>query len=114
MELVPNMQENPNHNDNNNNGGISSATRRYFASIPPGYRFRPTDEELIVYYLLKKINNQPLPLNLINQCNVYEKNPQQLAGTYVNLIYIYTRSIYILLFLLLFIRFLAILFTLYI
>ncbi|RCV27539.1 hypothetical protein SEVIR_5G336900v4 [Setaria viridis] len=30
--------------------------------LPPGFRFVPTDEEVVVHYLLRRIQNQPLPV----------------------------------------------------
>ncbi|CAI9773751.1 unnamed protein product [Fraxinus pennsylvanica] len=32
-------------------------------NFPPGYRFQPTDEELILFYLQKKAKNLPMPWN---------------------------------------------------
>ncbi|EYU43709.1 hypothetical protein MIMGU_mgv11b018210mg [Erythranthe guttata] len=40
-------------------------------SYSPGYRFVPTDEELIVEYLLRKIDNQPLPADVI-KANIHQ------------------------------------------
>ncbi|XP_042478747.1 protein ATAF2-like [Macadamia integrifolia] len=53
----------------------------YFNSLPPGFRFCPNDEELINYYLQKKIKNLPLPLNRIRDVELYKHNPDYLAGT---------------------------------
>ncbi|KAE8672404.1 putative NAC domain-containing protein 94 [Hibiscus syriacus] len=33
----------------------------------PGFRFHPTDEELVGFYLKKKIQQKPLPIELIKQ-----------------------------------------------
>ena len=52
----------------------------YFDSLPDGYRFMPTDEELILCYLKKKIANEPLPPNRIKKVEFYEKPPEQFAG----------------------------------
>jgi hypothetical protein len=30
--------------------------------LPPGFRFEPTDEEVVVHYLLRRIRDEPLPL----------------------------------------------------
>ncbi|KAG8650423.1 hypothetical protein MANES_07G038365v8 [Manihot esculenta] len=43
----------------------SDDVERYFNSLPVGYRFAPSDDELIRYYLLRKINNEHLPPNRI-------------------------------------------------
>ncbi|KAL3631163.1 hypothetical protein CASFOL_024147 [Castilleja foliolosa] len=45
--------------------------------MPMGYRFLPNDNELI-YYLSKKVNNQPLPCNIIPTVDLYELHPQDL------------------------------------
>ncbi|XP_042519811.1 NAC domain-containing protein 1-like [Macadamia integrifolia] len=54
----------------------------YFNSFPPGFRFCPTDEELIVHYLKKRIMNQPLPINRIREVDLYRHNPDDLAEMY--------------------------------
>ncbi|PRQ43707.1 putative transcription factor NAM family [Rosa chinensis] len=51
----------------------------YFRSLPPGYRFNPTDGELILNYLNRKILNQPLPRNRIHDINIYQYHPQELS-----------------------------------
>lgn len=52
----------------------------YFDSFPPGYRFKPHDGELVVYYLRRKILNQPLPPNQIKVVELYRFNPNTLTG----------------------------------
>ncbi|KAF9672390.1 hypothetical protein SADUNF_Sadunf11G0036800 [Salix dunnii] len=45
--------------------------------------FCPKDEELVVYYLMKKmIRNEPLPRNRIHEVNIYEYHPKTLAEKY--------------------------------
>ncbi|CAI9776442.1 unnamed protein product [Fraxinus pennsylvanica] len=46
--------------------------------FPPGIRFHPSDEELIVYYLQKKVNSLPLPANLMADIELYKYNPWEL------------------------------------
>ncbi|KAK6937162.1 NAC domain [Dillenia turbinata] len=53
-----------------------------FKSIPVGYRFCPTSNELIIHYLQKKINGEPLPPNKIIEVNVYDYHPQVLTVLY--------------------------------
>ncbi|OIT33740.1 nac domain-containing protein 68 [Nicotiana attenuata] len=50
--------------------------------FPPGYRFCPRDDELIVHYLKKKVMNEPLPSNEIKEVNLCMHSPQQLSETY--------------------------------
>ncbi|KAL6564321.1 hypothetical protein OROMI_015771 [Orobanche minor] len=52
---------------------------------PPGYYFLPTGVELIRDYLLKKINNEPIPISEISSLDIYEHSPQTLAETYPQL-----------------------------
>ncbi|KAL7081998.1 hypothetical protein ACP275_14G073500 [Erythranthe tilingii] len=52
---------------------------------PPGYRFAPTDEELIAEYLVKKINNQPIPIDDIRVVDFYKYNPDTYSGEYPTL-----------------------------
>lgn len=39
--------------------------------LPPGYKFFPSKKELIEYYLLKKINGEPILHNPVKDCDVY-------------------------------------------
>ncbi|KAJ4965808.1 hypothetical protein NE237_017657 [Protea cynaroides] len=47
---------------------------------PPGFRFHPTDEELVLYYLKKKICRRRLRLNVIGELDVYKWDPEELPG----------------------------------
>ncbi|XP_044464403.1 NAC domain-containing protein 67-like [Mangifera indica] len=51
----------------------------FFDLFPPGYRFKPSDDELVVHYLRKKILNEPLPPNRMVEVELYKRNPQDLA-----------------------------------
>ncbi|KAK4853306.1 hypothetical protein QYF36_006915 [Acer negundo] len=53
----------------------------FWKEFPVGYRFCPQDGELILHYLKKIVLNQPLPPNKIVQVNIYQHNPEDLAGT---------------------------------
>ncbi|KAK7395955.1 hypothetical protein VNO78_16594 [Psophocarpus tetragonolobus] len=48
--------------------------------LPVGYRFDPTDDVLAGYYLWKKILGQPIPNDLIQDCDVYQTVPWELPG----------------------------------
>ncbi|KAG2320465.1 hypothetical protein Bca52824_013678 [Brassica carinata] len=46
----------------------------------PGFRFHPTDEELVVYYLKRKICGRKLRINAIGVVDVYKVDPTELPG----------------------------------
>ncbi|KAL3518363.1 hypothetical protein ACH5RR_020952 [Cinchona calisaya] len=46
--------------------------------FPPGVRFYPSDEELIVYYLHNKVNSRPLPAAVVGEIELYSYNPWDL------------------------------------
>ncbi|KAL5555079.1 hypothetical protein UlMin_037315 [Ulmus minor] len=47
---------------------------------PPGFRFHPTDEELVLYYLKRKICRKRLKLNIVAETDVYKWDPEELPG----------------------------------
>ncbi|GAB2292531.1 hypothetical protein Dimus_026766 [Dionaea muscipula] len=48
--------------------------------LPPGFRFHPTDEELVSYYLKRKIKGQEIELDIIPEVDLYKLEPWELAG----------------------------------
>ncbi|KAL7614134.1 hypothetical protein Lser_V15G07681 [Lactuca serriola] len=46
----------------------------------PGFRFHPTDEELVNFYLKKKIQQRVLPIELIKQVDIYKYDPWDLPN----------------------------------
>ncbi|KAF3620067.1 NAC transcription factor NAM-B2 [Capsicum annuum] len=48
--------------------------------LPPGFRFHPTDEELIMYYLPNQATSRPCPVSIIPEFDVYKFDPWQLPG----------------------------------
>ncbi|TVU36591.1 hypothetical protein EJB05_18529, partial [Eragrostis curvula] len=49
-------------------------------NLPPGFRFHPTDEELVVHYLCKKVGRQQLPVPIIAEVDLYKFDPWDLPG----------------------------------
>ena len=66
----------------NNNGVIK---------LPPGFRFQPTDEELVFQYLRRKIFSCPLPSSsdIIPEINLCKYDPWDLPHS-GNAYYVYT------------------------
>lgn len=50
------------------------------AQLPPGFRFHPTDEELITYYLLKKVLDHNFISRAIAQVDLNKCEPWHLPG----------------------------------
>ncbi|XP_043726053.1 NAC domain-containing protein 83-like isoform X2 [Telopea speciosissima] len=48
--------------------------------LPPGFRFHPTDEELVVHYLKRKVFSCPLPASIIPEVDVCKNDPWDLPG----------------------------------
>ncbi|XP_055827206.1 NAC domain-containing protein 7-like [Solanum dulcamara] len=49
-----------------------------FSHVPPGFRFHPTDEELVDYYLRKKITSTRIDLHVIKEVDLYKIEPWDL------------------------------------
>ncbi|KAG8369253.1 hypothetical protein BUALT_Bualt15G0132300 [Buddleja alternifolia] len=48
--------------------------------FPPGFRFHPTDEELVLYYLKRKICRRRHRIDVIAETDVYKWDPEDLPG----------------------------------
>nr|QTJ02283.1 ANAC type transcription factor [Catharanthus roseus] len=48
--------------------------------LPPGFRFHPTDEELVIHYLCRKCASQPIAVPIIAEIDLYKYNPWDLPG----------------------------------
>ncbi|XP_022718157.1 NAC domain-containing protein 71-like [Durio zibethinus] len=47
-------------------------------SLPPGFRFHPTDEELVAYYLDRKITGRTIEFEIIPEVDLYKCEPWDL------------------------------------
>ncbi|KAM7483722.1 hypothetical protein LguiB_008305 [Lonicera macranthoides] len=56
----------------------SSLCSQQHPNLPPGFRFHPTNEELVVQYLKKKVASTPLPVTIIAEIDLYKFNPWEL------------------------------------
>ncbi|XP_002960195.2 protein CUP-SHAPED COTYLEDON 1 [Selaginella moellendorffii] len=61
-------------------GGVnsSSSSRRNEPLLPPGFRFHPTDEELIDCYLIKKVENNKFSVRAIQDVDLNKNEPWEL------------------------------------
>ncbi|GJN01230.1 hypothetical protein PR202_ga18477 [Eleusine coracana subsp. coracana] len=50
------------------------------ACVPPGFRFHPTEEELVGYYLARKVASQKIELDIIQEVDLYRIEPWDLQA----------------------------------
>ena len=50
-------------------------------ALAPGFRFHPTDEELVSYYLKRKVLGRPVRFDAIGDVDIYKYEPWDLAGS---------------------------------
>ncbi|XP_027092217.1 NAC domain-containing protein 2-like [Coffea arabica] len=48
--------------------------------LPPGFRFHPTDEELVMHYLCRKCASQVIAVPIIAEIDLYKYDPWDLPG----------------------------------
>ncbi|KAL3513651.1 hypothetical protein ACH5RR_026368 [Cinchona calisaya] len=48
--------------------------------LPPGFRFHPSDEELVMYYLCRKCASQSIAVPIIREIDLYKHDPWDLPG----------------------------------
>ncbi|KDP25107.1 hypothetical protein JCGZ_22642 [Jatropha curcas] len=64
-------------NNNNNNSDRQDMEDEEEVALP-GFRFHPTDEELVGFYLRRKVDKKPLSIELIKQVDIYKFDPWDL------------------------------------
>lgn len=52
--------------------------RENSCNLPPGFRFHPTDEELIMFYLRNQSLSKPCPVSIIPEVDIYKFDPWEL------------------------------------
>ena len=52
-------------------------------TLPPGFRFHPTDDELVGYYLKRKVDDLKIELDVIPVIDLYKSEPWELPGVYI-------------------------------
>jgi hypothetical protein len=63
-------------------------------NLPPGFRFCPSDEELVVHFLHRKAALLPCHPDVIPDLGLYPYDPWQLDGTYSILSLIFPFSLF--------------------
>ena len=89
MESTAETETESDHHHRTSPPGMGDKNTSFFDKFPPGFVFMPSDGQL-VGYLRKKIDNEPLPPNRIEDVELYKFSPEFLAGTlYYFYVYIY-------------------------
>ena len=65
-----------------------------FSHVPPGFRFHPTDEELVDYYLRKKVASKRIEIDFIKDIDLYKIEPWDLQGLPHHMASIYSLSFF--------------------
>ena len=53
------------------------------AALGPGFRFHPSDEELVQYYLKRKVCGKAIAFDAIADVDIYKKEPWNLGGGFL-------------------------------
>jgi hypothetical protein len=56
--------------------------------LPPGFRFHPTDVELVSYYLKRKIMGKTLFVEAISEVELYKFAPWDLPGNSLLMLFV--------------------------
>ena len=62
---------------------ISDSKSRDNDVMLPGFRFHPTDEELVGFYLRRKVEKKSLTMELIQQVDIYKFDPWELPSKFL-------------------------------
>lgn len=73
MSQNHNNQENKDHDDDND--------EHEHDMVMPGFRFHPTEEELVEFYLRRKVEGKRFNVELITFLDLYRYDPWELPGT---------------------------------
>lgn len=60
--------------------------REIGATLPPGFRFCPSDEELVCHYLFNKITNEEVIKGTLVEIDLHTCEPWQLPGMFISLL----------------------------
>lgn len=94
MSLSNNSHEDGTSNSNDNNIITKATTTTTTAIVDddhehdmvmPGFRFHPTEEELVEFYLRRKVEGKRFNVELITFLDLYRYDPWELPGIYIDI-----------------------------
>ena len=53
--------------------------------VLPGFRFHPTDEELVGFYLRRKVEKKGFSIEIIKEIDIYKHDPWDLPSKFASL-----------------------------
>lgn len=59
---------------------MEDAGQQELMELPPGFRFHPTDEEIVTHYLLEKVMNSNFSAAAIGEADLNKSEPWDLPG----------------------------------
>ncbi|KAL5232175.1 hypothetical protein ABZP36_030951 [Zizania latifolia] len=59
-------------------GGAAATAEGQELQLPPGFRFHPTDDELVMHYLCRRCAGLPIAVPIIAEVDLYKHDPWQL------------------------------------
>lgn len=68
------------NNNNNNNNNINKPDDHDHDMVMPGFRFHPTEEELVEFYLRRKVEGKRFNVELITFLDLYRYDPWELPA----------------------------------
>lgn len=77
------------HEDTSDTNNTDTNDDHEHDMVMPGFRFHPTEEELVEFYLRRKVEGKRFNVELITFLDLYRYDPWELPGIYFNV----TRSI---------------------
>lgn len=71
------------NDNNNNNNNDNKPDDHEHDMVMPGFRFHPTEEELVEFYLRRKVEGKRFNVELITFLDLYRYDPWELPGIYI-------------------------------
>lgn len=75
-----NINVDDDRNSNNMSSGSNSKDEHEHDMVMPGFRFHPTEEELVEFYLRRKVEGKRFNVELITFLDLYSYDPWELPG----------------------------------
>jgi len=77
--------DNTNNSNNNNTTTDNKPDDHEHDMVMPGFRFHPTEEELVEFYLRRKVEGKRFNVELITFLDLYRYDPWELPGIYIDI-----------------------------